>query len=263
MFETFILATVQSIAEFLPISSSGHLILVPAFLHWPNQGLVADIALHIGTLFSVLLYFRNDLLMMIHGLVDFKKKNYSSYRISMILKIVFATLPIVIVGAIAHSYISENFRSPKLIATTLIIGGILLYFADKIGKNEKSFKTMTYRDAFLIGCAQILAMIPGVSRSGITMTMARFLGLSRTESARFSMLMSIPTILMAGGLGFLICFTSEESFYPEKTLLFGLITAFIFGVIAIYFLMKWLKTSSFIIFTIYRLILGGIIFIVF
>ena len=118
MFETFILAIVQSVAEFLPISSSGHLILVPAFLHWQDQGLVADIALHVGTLFSVLLYFRTDLIVMIHGAIDFKHKNYSSYRINMALKIVIATLPIVVVGALLHSYISDNLRSPKIIATS-------------------------------------------------------------------------------------------------------------------------------------------------
>lgn len=265
MFHTTVLALVQSIAEFLPISSSAHLILVPRFLGWPDQGLLMDIALHVGTLFSVMLYFRKDVAAMILGGIDILKRKFSGQNARLALNLTVAVIPALAIGFFFHDYIEENFRSPHLIAATSIIFGALLYFGDKIGKTETNIETMTVKDALIIGLAQMFALIPGVSRSGITMTASRFLGVNREEAARFSMLLAVPTIGAAGSAGFLKFFTeaSVGNGDPNSYLLIGMLISFVGGVAAISFLMKWLKHSSFAIFAVYRILLGIILFCIF
>ena len=264
MLQTTVLALLQSATEFLPVSSSGHLILVPRLFHWPDQGMAMDIALHVGTLFSVLIYFHQDVIEIIKSCRDIVKKNFNSTRVRFALKLGIACLPVFIIGFFCHSYIEEHFRNVRLIASTAIIFGILLYWADKRSQNDGTIETMSFKDAFLIGSAQVLALIPGVSRSGITMTMARFLGIRREEAARFSMLLAIPTIGAAGCLVALEILTKPAGTNSEEWLvLLGILISFAGGVAAIGFLMRWLKTSSFAVFAVYRVLLGGVLFYLF
>ena len=264
MLQTTVLALLQSATEFLPVSSSGHLILVPRLLHWSDQGMVMDIALHIGTLFSVLIYFRREVAMMITGAINILKKKLKTPEAAFVLKLGIACVPVFLIGAFAHSYIEEHFRSPLLIASTAIIFGILLYLADRKGSSNDTMRDISFKNAFLIGAAQTLALIPGVSRSGITMTAARALGVKREDAARFSMLLSIPTIGAAGGLGILKILTEAAEVIPETSLIVsGVFISFLGGIAAIGFLMRWLKTSSFAIFAVYRILLGIVLFMLF
>lgn len=264
MLQTVFLALLQSFTEFLPVSSSGHLILMPRLMHWPDQGMATDIALHIGTLFSVLIYFHRDVWEIAKGCLDFAKRKFSSFPARFAMKLAVACVPVFIIGFFCHNYIEENFRSPKLIASTAIIFGILLYLADKKGKTAGTTQTMSIKDAFIIGSAQVLALIPGVSRSGITITAARLLGIDRAEAARFSMLLSIPTISAAGTLGILeIILKPEAQLFSAKLLAVGVFVSFAGGMAAIGFLMRFLKTSSFAVFAIYRILLGCTLFYLF
>lgn len=265
MLQTVVLALVQSAAEFLPVSSSAHLILTPMLFGWRDQGLAADIALHVGTLFSVMIYFRADVAAMVSGGVDVLKRRFETPAAALTLKLGVGCLPVFAAGALFHSYIEENLRNPTVVAVTAIAGGVLLYAADRIGKAGKNVAAMTLKDAFLIGCAQVLALIPGVSRSGITMTAARALGIERGESARFSMLLSIPTIGAAGTLGILdiLAGGGTAGALSGTMILTGGLISFAGGVLAIGFLMKWLKTSSFAVFAIYRVLLGIYLFCIF
>ncbi len=261
MFQTTILALVQSVAEFLPISSSAHLILVPYFFNWKDQGLIMDIALHVGTLFSVLIYFRKDVAEMIKGAFDCFKRQFKTPQSQLVLKLFIACLPVFIIGFLFHNMIEDFFRNPHSIAFVSILFGILLYVADKKSTDVVEIKTLSFRQAFLIGLAQVLALIPGVSRSGVTMTMARALGVNRQESARFSMLLSIPTISAASGLIFLKIFSANQAeVLPSSFILSGMLISFIIGFFVIGFLMRWLKRSSFAIFAFYRVLLGLYLF---
>ena len=264
MLQTIVLALVQSATEFLPVSSSGHLILIPHFFNWPDQGMAADIALHVGTLFSVLIYFRRDVAALFQGGADVLKKRFRTSQAAFVLKLAVACLPVFVIGGLCHGYVSEHFRNQKVIATTAIVFGILLYLADKKGKNDETVETLSFKNAFLIGLAQVLALIPGASRSGITMTAARLLNVGRGEAARFSMLLSVPTIGAAGGLGVLEMLThSGGGSLPASMVVSGMFVAFAGGLAAIGFLMKWLKTSSFAVFAVYRVLLGAYLFYLF
>ncbi len=264
MLQTVILALVQSVAEFLPISSSAHLILSPRLFSWNDQGMAIAIALHIGTLFSVLIYFRKDVAAIAAGSFDLLKRRFDPPRARLVLKLGIACVPVFTVGFLCHAYIEDYFRNPRLIAVTAIVFGILLYWADKKGASSGNIEQMGLKDAFWIGLAQILALVPGVSRSGITMTAARILGINREESARFSMLLSIPTIGAAGTFGIMQILTQPAGENPpEKMILLGMLIAFGAGILAIGFLMKWLKHSSFAIFAVYRILLGIVLFYLF
>ena len=264
MLQTVVLALVQSATEFLPVSSSAHLILVPYLSGWQDQGMAMDIALHMGTLFAVLGYFRKDVFSCIKGIGDIFKKRIETQYARLVLKLVVACIPVFFIGFFFHTYIEGHFRDPRIIAVTAIVFGVLLYFADRKGETDKNVDTIGLKDAFIIGAAQVLALIPGVSRSGITMTAARLLGVGRAEAARFSMLLSIPTIGAAGALGILQFFSNPVAGQLSGTMiLWGMLIALVGGVFAIGFLMKWLKHSSFAIFAIYRILLGLYLFYVF
>ncbi|MBR1778858.1 MAG: undecaprenyl-diphosphate phosphatase [Alphaproteobacteria bacterium] len=264
MLQTIVLALLQSATEFLPVSSSGHLILVPQLLHWPDQGMAMDIVLHVGTLFSVLIYFRRDVGWAAAGTVDLLKRRFKTDRALFAAKLGVACIPVFFAGFFLAGYISEHFRNPRLIASTAIIFGILLYWADKKSGRAGTLQEMSFGHAFMIGLAQMLALIPGVSRSGITITAARALGISREEAARFSMLLSVPTIAAAGLLGVVKAAADPVGQNPPFQLIaLGMIIAFVGGAAAISFLMRWLKTSSFAIFAVYRVLLGAFLFYLF
>lgn len=264
MLQTIVLALIQSAAEFLPISSSGHLILAPRLFGWHDQGMSMDIALHIGTLFSVLIYFRRDVVSATRGAFEILRRRFDAPQARLTLKLGVACIPVFLTGFFLHDYIEDTFRSPRVIAVTAIVFGILLYVADKKGKSSGDIEKMRLKDAFLIGVAQVLALIPGVSRSGITMTAARALGVNREEAARFSMLLSVPTIAAAGALGLLRLITEPAiNNPPANEILIGTGVAFLGGFFAIGILMRWLKRSSFAVFAIYRIALGIFLFSVF
>lgn len=250
-----VLALVQGITEFLPISSSAHLILVPRFTDWPDQGLAMDVAVHVGTLLAVMLYFWRDLVFMVSGLWRLTKgKRDPGAKLSF--QIVVATIPVVIAGLLFSKFVPDGLRSIEVIAWATLGFGVLLFVTDKIGMTIRRIEHLTYMDAIIIGLAQVLALIPGTSRSGITMTAARLLGFERAESARFSMLMSIPTIMAAGILiGKKIYESGDTQLTSDAIMAGGL--AFSSALLIIFFMMAWLKRASFTPFVIYRLLLGG------
>ena len=253
--QAIILAIIQGMTEFLPVSSSAHLILLPKIIGWNDQGLLFDIALHFGTLLAVLIYFKNDLGQMIKELLSNRGDNIMQSD-AMIL--VIATIPVVIVGGYFNDWIENNLRSSNVIATTSIIFGLILLASDKFGSNKNN---LTLRIGLLIGLAQILALIPGVSRSGITITMGLFMGLGRVKSAKFSFLLAIPVILGASVLqiyeSYFIAFSSINYF-----LLFtGLIVSFLFAYFTIHWFLAFVTKVGMFPFVIYRIALGLFIFL--
>ncbi|HOO81724.1 MAG TPA: undecaprenyl-diphosphate phosphatase [Alphaproteobacteria bacterium] len=259
-----ILALVQGITEFLPISSSGHLILVHRIFgdieSWENR-LVLDVAVHVGTLFSVLIYFRKDVIAMLCGLINTLRGNFTHRGARLNLHLIIASLPIIIAGLIVQILQPGWLLLLNVIALTTLIFGILLWIADRKPAEGKTLENLNFKDAFLIGCAQTLALIPGTSRSGITMTAARFLGYSRTESAHFSLLLAIIAITGAGTLASLELYQSGDITLGLDALL-ATILAFIAGWASIVLMMKWLERASFTIFAIYRIILGAVLLII-
>jgi undecaprenyl-diphosphatase len=249
-----ILALVQGLTEFLPISSSGHLVLTSRVLGWQDQGLIIDIAVHVGTLLAVTIYFWRDVARVAVGsvrLVTFR--GGPDARLAIMLLI--ATIPIVLVGFVARDIVSTTFRSVELIAWTTIGFGLLLWIADRIGMTVQRMEHIGAFGALAIGLAQVLALIPGTSRSGITMTAARFLGMERPEAARFSLVLSIPTIVGAGTLaGLEVWEAGDIQLGYDALVAVGL--SFVAGFISIAAMMRWLQTAGFGPFVIYRFALG-------
>jgi len=261
-FHYILLALLQGLTEFLPVSSSAHLILPAKVLGWPDQGPLIDLMAHLGSLGAVLLYYRKDVVRIIYGgvdLVSFNPERQNKPRARLALFIGIATPPALIVGFVMSAVgWAEVVRSPRIIAWAMIGFGIVLWLADIWGKRIKTVETMNWQAAALIGLAQVLAFIPGTSRSGITMTAARALGFTRSESARFSMLMAIPVILAGGGYAFLKLLKGGTG-AGAASWQDGLIVAslsFVAAYFAIYVFMKLIERISFFPFMVYRLALG-------
>ena len=249
-----VLAVVQGITEFLPISSSAHLILVPAVTCWPDQGLALDIAVHVGTLGAVAVYLWRDVGTIFAGLIQATRRR-SSPGLRLLGLLIVATIPVLIAGFLVKEYVGTGLRSVQVIAWASIGFGLLLYVADSISLTVKRMEHIGFGAALTIGLAQVLALIPGTSRSGITMTAARLLGYERLDAARFSMLMSIPVILAAGTLvGYDIYQAGNVQLGFDA--LVGAAIAFVSALIAIAAMMSWLRRASFTPFVIYRVILG-------
>lgn len=264
-FQLLILALVQGITEFLPISSSAHLILVPVVTNWPDQGPVIDVAVHLGTLLAVLLYFRRDTIGLTWaglgalGLTKAREKARKTGHGPLFWALVIATLPVLGAGfALKAAGGDILLRSPTVIAWASIIFALLLYWADHFSPRQKTLDQMKIKPAVLIGLAQILALIPGASRAGITITAARKLGFVRQEAARFSMLLSIPTIL---GAGVLTMGDIHGTLTPQtvQAALFAGIFACVAALAAIHLFMKWLERASMTPFVIYRIALGVVL----
>lgn len=258
MIQTIVLALIQSATEFLPVSSSAHLIIVPYLASWKDQGAAFDVAMHLGTLIAVIMYFRKDVINIISSaFLIFKKETILNSNIFLCLLV--ATIPALLFGFFIEVIFHADFRNVKILAIMLIVFGIILFLVDKLKPQNKNMKQITLKDALLIGLAQSLALIPGTSRSGISITMARFLGFNREDAARFSMLLSIPTILAAGAWTALKLFQTENIEVFNSQLFVGMIVATLGGMFAIWFLLAWLKKASFGIFAAYRIVLGGIL----
>ncbi len=256
MIQIIVTAIVQGITEFLPISSSGHLILVPRFTGWPDQGHLVDIAMHIGTLFAIMLYCWRDLWNMTKSLPNFVRGRRDP-NARLIWWLIVATIPVVPAGLFLEKHL-EEFRSIALVGWTTLGYGLLLYLVDKLCLTVKRVEHMTFMEAAVIGLAQVLAMVPGTSRSGITMTAARAFGYERTEAARFSFLLSIPTIAGAGLIAAIHIFKhGSDELIRDAMMACGI--AFVTAIIAVWFLMTWLRRSNFTLFAGYRVILGGLL----
>ncbi len=264
LFLLVILAAVQGITEFLPISSSGHLVLVREFANGVGEGgpgrppaeeLILDVAVHVGTLGAVLLYFWREVAQMVGGGLQLLAGRVTPGG-RLALQVVLATVPIVIVGFFAKDLILGWFRSVAVIAWATIGFGVLLWIADRYGRRSRTLDRLQNHEAIVIGLAQVIALIPGTSRSGITMTAACFLGYERTDGARFSMLLSIPTILGAGMLSGLDLYQSGNAAIGREAIV-GAVLAFAAALAAISFLMAWLRHAGYTPFVLYRLVLGA------
>lgn len=254
--QELIIAIVQGITEFLPISSSGHLILIPKLTDFPDQGPLIDVAVHVGSLLAIILYFWKDVLGLARGGFASVGLGKDDEQRRLFWFVLIGTIPAVAVGLFIKTggYL-EGFRSTDLVATNLIIFGILLGLADHFGKQTKAYEDMTLRDAILVGCAQALALIPGTSRSGSTMTAARALGYTRVESARFSFLLAIPAVAGAGLLAALDLADATAQM-QQDALVTGILTFFA-ALATMMFLMNFLKKASMLVFVIYRVLLGS------
>ena len=243
MIEIFILSLIQGIAEFLPISSSSHLILISNFLKFENQSLSIDVSLHIGSFIAVVTYFNNDI------------KKFFKNKI-IFFKILLSSAPVMIVGFFLIEFdIISKFRNIEIIAWTTLIFGILLYISDKF-KNEKNINdSLNYKSIVFIGIMQILSLVPGVSRSGIAITAARLLSFKRTEAAKISFLISIPILGAVSIFGLKNLIFSENIEFTRLNLL-SIIISFIFSFLTIKYFLKYIEKFSLDIFVYYRVLLG-------
>ena len=293
MIESIVLGIVQGITEFLPISSSAHLVAIPYIFNWQWQGLVFDVALHFGTLLAIIIYFRKDLILIFRSAFtssnaviarsSANQRPTPDYQRNLLWMLLLATIPGGVAGVFLEKEAATIFRSPLIIAINLAVFGLIIYFVDKHplldyssnkSSSEKSnidcslrqtagrtiaIKDLSFKKAFLIGIGQMLAIVPGVSRSGATMATGRMLGLNRPDSARFSFLLAMP--IMLGSALFEARHFTLEMFNFNFVLAF--VTSFIFGLLAIKYLLKYLERGNFGVFTVYRLVLAVIIFAVY
>jgi undecaprenyl-diphosphatase len=258
-----LLALVQAITEFLPISSSGHLILLHNFFESSSEDAardrLMDIAVHVGTLLAVLVYFRKDVALMFQGGLDILKtqKLMPTPAARQTVLVTLGSLPIILVGGLVYVLVDEEFfYNSDIIIITTVIFGVLLGIADYIGKKTRTVEEITVKDALLIGCMQCLSIIPGTSRSGITMTAARFLGFSRPEAARFSFLLAIIATAAVGAAGIFDLGNLGDMELVKEAAIAALLS-FVGAILVIAFLMKWLAKFSFMPFVVYRLLLGA------
>ncbi len=247
--QSLILGIVQGLTELLPISSSAHLNLIPWIFNWNELSDSFDVALHFGTLLAIGLFFFKDWIELIKGGFNLAVKKKKSTEGKMFWYIVLATIPGGIIGFLLDHFLEDTLKHPLIIATALIVMGILLYIADKNCKSKISYEKMGLKETFLIGVSQALAFIPGVSRSGATMTTGRLLKIDRESVAKYSFMLSAP-IVLAATIFKLSSFTLNLQFF------IGVLASFLVGIAVIKFLMQYLKKGSFKIFAIYRVIIG-------
>lgn len=250
-----VLALVQGITEFLPISSSGHLILVPLFMQVPDQGLMIDVAVHVGTLGAVMLYLWRDVWAMLGG-VGRAMKGRRDPGAKLAGLLVVGTIPVVIAGFALNYYVPDGIRSVKVIGWTTLGFGLLLLVADKAGMTLRRIEHLRMGDVLIIGIVQILALVPGTSRSGICMTAGRMMGMERRDAARFAMLLGIPAIAGAGVLKGWDLYKAGDAALNADALLAGAMSFFA-ALVAIALMMAWLRRASFTVFGVYRLLLGA------
>jgi len=256
LFHIFLVAAIQGLTEFLPISSSGHLILLPELTGMADQGLVIDVAVHVGTLFAVILYFWSDVRLAIIGLPRALVGRVDTPGARLALLLLVATVPVIVLGLLLKlSGLHDGLRSLTVIGWTTLVFGLLLYWSDQTGRGGKTTGDWSLWDAVRLGVWQAVALIPGTSRSGIVITGARFLGYRRHDAARISMLMSIPTIAASG-----ILLAGDAAMQADMALLRdgAIATAFAFvaALLALTFMMRLLNRVSFTPYVVYRLVLG-------
>jgi undecaprenyl-diphosphatase len=249
-----ILGLIQGLTEFLPVSSSAHLILLPALVGWDDQGIVYDIAVHAGSLGAVVLYFRKDIQDLLHGWLATlgwhdSEKNYLLWYLAL------ATIPVGLAGLLLHDFVATSLRNPQVIATASIVFGLILWWADKFGQHTRTQAGINWRDALIVGFAQALAIIPGTSRSGITITAGLMLGMDRHSASRFSFLLAIPVIILATGYE-TYKLSSGQVDIDWISLITVTVVAFVSAFLAIHYFLKLLDRTGMLPYVIYRVILG-------
>ncbi|WP_071674288.1 undecaprenyl-diphosphate phosphatase [Nioella nitratireducens] len=261
LFHLFLVALIQGITEFLPISSSGHLILLPQLTGMSDQGQVIDVAVHVGTLGAVVLFFWREVRMALIGTGQLATGRRDTPEARLALGLIIATIPVVLFGLLLKiTGLDEAMRSITVIGWTMLLFGLVLYWADQRGASQLATKDWGPRHALIMGLWQAVALIPGTSRSGITITAARGLGYDRTDAARISMLMSIPTILASGVLlGAEVIATADAAAARDGAIAAGL--AFLSALGALALMMRLLRSVSFTPYVIYRVILGVILLV--
>jgi len=267
LIQALVLGIVQGLTEFLPVSSSGHLILVPALLGWKDpfiDSLTFSVMLHMGTLVALLVYFWRDWVRLVPaGLAAIRDRSLRSDRDRRLAWLLVTTMiPAVIAGVLLNDFIASNVRQPGVVALLLVVGAGILWFADRTGRQDRRIEDLTFRGALGIGVAQALALFPGISRSGISISAGRLLGLSRPEAARFSFLMATPIIAGAGGWEALKLVRGESDVSVALgPLAVGVLAALVSGLLAIHFLLRWVTSHRLDVFVVYRVILAAVVVI--
>jgi len=257
--EAIVLGVIQGVTEFLPVSSTGHLILVPWILGWAEQGLTFDVALHIGTLFAVLWYFRKDWVAFAKAGVRLLQGHRNEPDARMVMLIAAATIPGALAGLLAEDFVETYLRSPLVVALTLIALALVLIAAERYGRREKHLDGISWRDALVVGLAQTLALVPGVSRSGVTITAGLFRGMHRHTAAHFSFFLSAPIIWGAGAKNTFDLFSNGVTGGQIAILGIGILTSAFVGYLAIAFLLRYLTTHTTYVFIYYRIALGIVV----
>ncbi len=256
--QVIVLAIVQGLTEFLPISSSGHLVLVPSAAGWSDQGLAFDVAVHFGSLIAVCLFFRDDIFALLRGSGQILKFDLQTPESRLALAIGIGTIPAALAGLAFAGWIEENLRSPVVIVGTLSGYAVVMLLADRFGSREKNIVDVNLKHAIVIGCAQALALVPGTSRSGITISAGRMLGFDRLDAARFSFLLSVPVILLASvyELGSLLL---SDEVVAWGRLAVAVVVSAVVAYISIDFFMRFVSRIGLLPFAVYRLILAAVI----
>ena len=261
IFQALFLGLLQGLTEFLPISSSAHLILTPAFFGWEDQGVGFDLSVHVGTLLAVVLYFRRDVFGIARdGLISMGQRKIVGQG-ALAWYLVIGTIPAGLAGLALLDLIDSVLRSPSVIFATTLLFGLLLGIADWLPKRTRTLDTLSWKDALLVGIAQAMALVPGTSRSGVTITAGLFLGMTRETASRFSFLLSIPIIVLAGSVKLLEAATSDVA-VDWSGFLIGGVTSFVMAITAIHFFLKWLDKVGMWPYVIYRIALAAVIYAV-
>lgn len=258
MMHIVVLAIVQGLTEFLPISSSGHLILVPSIFGWTDQGLAFDVAVHFGSLIAVVIYFRTDIVALLGGTMDILSGKPATSRTRMVWCLGVGTIPAAVSGLLFASWIAANLRDPIVVVYTLAGYGILMALADRFAPRNRTIADISVRDGLIIGAAQALALVPGTSRSGITITTGRILGIKRQDAARFSFLLSAPVILLATIYELVILVTGETPVAWDNLAIAALISCVV-AYLSIDVFMRFVSVIGLLPFAIYRIVLAGLI----
>jgi undecaprenyl-diphosphatase len=254
--QVLLLALLQGLTEFLPISSSGHLILMPALLGWRDQGLAFDVAVHFGTLLAVVSFFRRDLLRMtLSWFRGFAGRSWDEDG-RLAWWVLIGTIPVGLSGLLLKGLIELHLRTPLLIAWTTLVFGVLLWIADRLAKQNRDERSLTLVPVLMIGVAQAIALVPGTSRSGITITAGLMLGMTRQAAARFSFLLSIPVIVLAGGLETLELLSGDAPF-DATILLLATASSAVIAFLTIHLFLRWVGRIGMAPFAIYRILLGA------
>lgn len=258
-FQALVLGILQGLAEFLPISSSAHLALAPWAFGWPEPGLAVDVALHVGTLVAVLVYFRDEWIRLIAAAIEIiRTRRVQTVEQRRVILLVIATIPGAIAGVFLNDYAESTFRSPALVGSALAAMGLVLWAVDRARPETRPLGSIGWTDALLIGIAQAAALLPGVSRSGATMTAGRALALDRASAATFSFLMSMPIIAAAAVFKVPHLLHSGGASFP---LLVGVLASAVSGWLAIAIVMRYVRSHSYGVFAVYRVALGAAVLI--
>ncbi|MCS6947855.1 MAG: undecaprenyl-diphosphate phosphatase [Steroidobacteraceae bacterium] len=262
--QAVILAIVQGLTEFLPISSSGHLVLAPHFLGWTDQGLAFDVAVHIGTLVAVLAYFRKEFVPLAVGLRRYLGGARDDAYGALALNLVVATIPVGLCGLLGAEYIENHLRSPFVVAFQLSVFGVLMWYVDRRFRRDRNEFEVGLLGALAIGIGQAISLVPGTSRSGITMTTAMLLGLSRESAARFAFLLAVPGIAAAGAYeGWKFAQGLTSSHVPLGEMLIGVSVSAVVGYACIHYFLRFIARIGFAPFMWYRLALAAVVLAVF